>query len=432
MRFSPFRNFVIALLIPLSAAAMLLQSPFAEHPAISYSKETPTDPVSRLAQRLSRGEEQLEFDLKQGYLPSLLKKLNVPVSSQALVFSKTSLQIEQILPRRPRALYFNDDIYVGWIPNAPLIEFASVDPKLGTVFYTLDQESAPPRLERRTTDCVSCHDGSSTGGVPGLIMRSVYPDRDGNAILRANNFLTTDRSPWQERWGGWYVTGTHGDPVHMGNLMAAHHVIAIGRNAQAYVAQMDLNAGANLKDVRNKFDSAYYLSPHSDVVALLVLTHQTNVHNLITRMNYEARIAIFEQKISEEARDLSPAQIPIGLRNTAETLVSAMLFTGEPQLAGPVIGTSGFAEQFALSGPRDRKGRSLRDLDLNRRLFRYPLSYLIYSEAFDALPDPAKVLIYLRLREILSGNDTGQQFAHLSQEDRTAILQILDETKRGF
>ena len=137
------------------------------------------------------------------------------------------------------------------------MEFASVDPKLGTIFYTLDQEqSGTPRLQRRTTDCVLCHDGASTGGVPGLMVRSVYPDNEGNAILRAGTFFTTDHSPWRERWGGWYVTGTHGDEVHMGNLLAPNHVNSLGTSAETYVSQINLFLGSNIKDVRDNFESS--------------------------------------------------------------------------------------------------------------------------------------------------------------------------------
>jgi hypothetical protein len=433
MRISFFRNVAIALLAPLTAAAMLLQSPFTEHSAISYFERAPQDPVARLGQKLARGEEKLVFDKDWGYLPSLLEKLNISAASQGLVFSKTSLQVDKIWPRRPRAIYFNDDVYLGWIPNAPLIEVASIDPKLGTVFYTVEQvESATPRLERQTRDCLICHDSSSTGAVPGLIVRSVFPDNRGNAIPGAETFLTTDRSAWRERWGGWYVTGTYGDQVHMGNLMAPQRVESIGSNAKAYTARLDLNAGANLNDVTGKFDSAYYLSRHSDVVALLVLTHQANLHNLITRTNYEALMAISEQSILGEARGLSSRQMPPRLRNIAEMLVRAMLFVGEAKLAGPVAGTSGFAEKFTAAGPRDRNGRSLRDLDLRERLFRYPLSYLIYSEAFNALPALAKDFIYLRLQEILSGNDTTGSFETFSKSDGETILQILKDTKPDF
>src|SRR5437762_2861546 len=358
MRSSLIPKLFIALWFPLSSAAMLLQSPFADHPAVAYSAVTPEDPVGRLGQKLAEGEERLEFEPEHGYLVSVLRKLNIPVTSQSLVFSKTSLQAERISPRRPRALYFNDDVYVGWIPDAPLMEFASVDPKLGTIFYTLDQEqSGTPRLQRRTTDCVLCHDGASTGGVPGLMIRSVYPDNEGNAILRAGTFFTTDHSLWRERWGGWYVTGTHGDEVHMGNLLAPNHVNSLGTSAETYVSQLNLSAGSNIKDVRDKFESSRYLSPHSDIVALLVFTHQANLHNLITRASYEAHIAIYEKEIPANVKDIRVDQVPASLRNAIDALVRAMFFSDEQALAGPVQGTSDFAKQFTKSGPRDRKGR---------------------------------------------------------------------------
>ena len=431
MPFLPFRMLIVAVLIPLSGEAMLLQVATPESPPIRSAAERPMDPVAELAAKLANGEETLEFDAMRGYLPSLLQKLNVPVASQVLVFSKTSLQADRINPRRPRSLYFNDDVYIGWIPTAPLMEIASVDPDLGTVFYTLDQvESAAPQFERRTTECLGCHIGVSTGGVPGLMMRSVYADNQGNALLRGGAFFTTNRSPWPERWGGWYVTGSYGDKVHMGNLVAADHAIQIGRNVRDYVAQLDINTGANLEDIRDRFDYGSYLSPHSDVVALLVLAHQANVHNLITRVNDEARRAVESRPTSEAQNPAMP--VPSSLETIAEMLISAMLFTGEPPLAGPVRGTSGFAEQFAASGPRDSEGRSLRELDLDRRLFRYPLSYLIYSENFGQLPDLAKDLIYRRLREILTGRDNSGQFEHLSLSDRTEILEILYDTHAGW
>jgi hypothetical protein len=424
---------LLVLWVPLVLAAMPLQSFLAEHPAVAYSAGTPNDPAGRLAQRLANGAERLEFEPEHGYLISVLNKLNIPVASQSLVFSKTSLQAERISPRRPRALFFNDDVYVGWIPNAPLMEFASVDPKLGTIFYTLNQEQAgTPQLERRTTDCMQCHDGAATGGVPGLMLRSVYSDNEGNAILRAGAFLTTDQSPWRERWGGWYVTGTHGDQVHMGNLLAANHAIALGTSAQAYVSKLNLGAGSNIKDIHDKFDSSLYLSPYSDIVALLVFAHQANVHNLITRLSYESQIAIYEKQIPADTQDIRLDQVPPSLRNAIEALVRAMFFSGEQPYAGRVHGTSDFAKTFAQDGPRDRKGRSLRDLDLNRRLFRYPLSYLVYTEAFDALPESTRELVYQRFREILTDTDSNRIYAHLSQDDRQAIFEILQDTKPGF
>jgi len=101
-------------------------------------------------------------------------------------------------------------------------------------------------------------------------------------------------------------------------------------------------------------------------------------------------------------------------------------------LDGPVKGTSAFAEEFPKAGPRDAKGRSLRDLDLTDRLFKYPLSYLVYSEAFDALPAATKTYVYERLHAVLDGTDTAPEFAHLTPADRQALSEILSETKKGF
>jgi hypothetical protein len=264
------------------------------------------------------------------------------------------------------------------------------------------------------------------------MLRSVYADNEGNAILRAGTFLTTDQSPWRERWGGWYVTGTHGGQVHMGNQLAANHAIALGTSAKAYASQLNLGVGSNIKDIHDKFDSSHYLSPYSDIVALLVFAHQANVHNLITRLGYESQIAIYEKQISADAQDIRLDQVPPSLRNAIEVLVSAMFFSGEQPYAGRVQGTSDFAKKFAQGGPRDRKGRSLRDLDLSRRLFRYPLSYLVYTEAFDSLPDVTRKLVYDRFREILTRSDGNRMYAHLSNDDREAIIEILEDTKPGF
>src|SRR5262249_22242584 len=150
----------------------------AEHPAIAYSKSTPTDAVARLQRSIDAGETSLAFEEQRGYLPAALKALNVPVSSQGLVFSRTSLPVDRIAPWSPRAIYFNDDIYVGWVQGGPIMEIAAVDAKLGAVFYTVTQEAgARPLITRETRTCLQCHDSaSSTGGVPGLIMRSVIAD----------------------------------------------------------------------------------------------------------------------------------------------------------------------------------------------------------------------------------------------------------------
>src|SRR5690606_18936963 len=119
----------------------------------------------------------------------------------------------------------------------------------------------------------------------------------------------------------------------------------------------------------------------------------------------------------------------VRLRSACDALVKYLLFSDEAKLEEPLAGTSNFAEEFASHGPRDPQGRSLRDLDLHRRLFRYPCSYLIYSPSFAALPTEMKDLTYQRLWNVLTGADTSPAFAHLSEDDRLAIRQILVATK---
>ncbi len=116
----------------------------------------------------------------------------------------------------------------------------------------------------------------------------------------------------------------------------------------------------------------------------------------------------------------------------SEELVQYMLFADEALLTDEIRGTSGFAAEFVKQGPRDHQGRSLRDFDMKRRMFRYPCSYMIYSAAFDAMPPIAKDRVYRRLWEVLTGRDKSAKYAKLSDADRAAVLQILLETKKSL
>jgi hypothetical protein len=408
-------------------AAAAAADDFDEDP-IFYSSSRAADPVARLAERIERGEVQLDRDERHGYLPSLMRALDVPVSSQMLVFAKTSFQRQNIAPATPRAVYFSDEVYLGWVQGGEVVEIAAVDPRLGGVFYTLDQRPAErPRLVRRGAECLQCHSSSLTRGVPGHIVRSVYPDADGQPVLSAGTFLTDHRSPLRERWGGWYVSGTHGAQLHLGN--------GIVRDRDR-PEDFDLAAGANLTDLGRLFDVGPYLSPHSDIAALMVLEHQTLVENLITSAGFQARRALRDQEVIERMLE-TPSPEPSAstrrrLDHAIKPLLEALFLSGEARLEAPIRGTSAFAAEFEKRGPRDSKGRSLRQLDLERRLFKHPLSYLILSPAFDALPKPLLDRLYERLLEVLGGRDRSREFAHLSDEDRRAILEILIEVKPGL
>ncbi len=409
----------------------LQQLPYdREYEAIGYASSTPTDAVTRLQQKVHAGEVELQFDAESGYLASLLDQLEIPVSSQMLVFSKTSFQTGLISSRTPRAIYFNDKVYVAWVQDSPVLEISALDPDLGPVFYTLDQIPSPlPSFKRETFLCLRCHDSYSLtgGGVPRYIMGSGFASPSGQLVSHEGWHLTTDQTPLNRRWGGWYVTGTHGEQVHMGNLIPGDAVEA---------AQMDLVMGGNLTDLEALIDTTPYLGRTSDIVALMVIEHQVHIQNLITRVNYEIRTVLQREILRnrESGRELdfrSPATLE-RIESVAEPLVRAMLFVDEAPLAGPIVGPSGFAGEFVRPGPWDGQGRSLRQLDLTARLFRYPLSYLVYSEAFDALPDLAREYIYRRLSEVLGGQDESEAFAHLSVGDRLAIRKILEETRADF
>lgn len=408
----------------LCTSPALAQLDFESEP-INYNTAPLNDPVQNLRKQIERGEVKLKHDDKHGYLKAVLEHLDVPVSSQMLVFSKTSFQLRRITAQRPRAVYFNDDVYVGWVQGGDVVEISSADPQHGAIFYTMSQEkSERPPIIRDRGQCIVCHASSRTSGVPGHLVRSVYASLSGQPFFGSGTFTTDHRSPFKKRWGGWYVTGTHGKQRHMGN------VIVTDRDRPE---NLDMESGANVTDLSDRLNTQPYLSPHSDIVALMVLEHQTRMHNLITRANFETRSAQHYDQVMNKAlerpADHCSESAKRRIEAAAEKLVEYMLFTDELQLTGAIEGTSNFASEFSARGPQDSQGRSLRDFDLTRRMMKYPCSYLIYSEPFDSLPDEAKDQVYRRLFEVLSGHDESDRFAHLKTSDRHAILEILRETK---
>ncbi len=379
-----------------------------EEDTINYNQTAANDPVARLQKRLEKGELKLAYDERLGFLPAVLAALKVEPSSQMLVFSKTSLQRERISPQTPRSLFFNDSVYVGFIPGALLLEFSTADAKLGGVFYTLEQnEGTPPRFVRNN-QCLECHASSKTMGVPGHLVRSFATDTFGIADLNTGISLVNHRTPLAERWGGWYVTGTHGSQTHRGNL--------VGKEDFAKQEKKP-NFHGNMTSLGKMFDTTRYATPHSDIVALMVLEHQAHMQNFLTRLNYEAMLGLKQYGHLNYTKSIT------------ESFLKYLLFVEEAPLASPVQGTSGFAKDFEQSGPRDAHGRSLRQFDLRTRLFKYPCSYLIYSDVFDGLPAPMKEKIYLQLGEILAGRSTHPDFQKIPAETRLAIREILIATK---
>ena len=234
-----------------------------EYPFVDYGGAEPSGRVADLRTGLSEGSVELEFATGTGYLRSLLAALDIDPSSQVLVFSKTSLQVGGIEPSTPRAIYFNDDTYVAFVPDSVSLEIATMDPALGQTFFTLPQAPAP-RLERQTQRCLRCHDSYSLtgGGVPRFILGSGYTGTDGQLVSHEAWILTSTSTPFRSRWGGWYVTGQHGGMQHLGNI-----IVEDIEDLQ----DIDSLRVGNLERLDGLIDTSIYLSPYSDIVALLVI-----------------------------------------------------------------------------------------------------------------------------------------------------------------
>jgi len=384
------------------AAAAFLQAP-----AAGQTPRPGADAVARLIQRLANGETKLTFrddERKLGYLPSLLEQLGILPDSQVLVFSKTSFQQDLISPRTPRALYFNDDVTIGFVQNGVVLELTANDPVLGVQFYTLDApKTDKPVFLHRDAECAKCHNGVNRG-LPGLVVAATYTAADGTGFYLGTKslFTATDhRTPFEDRWGGWYVNGTHGRQFHNGNAVAPD---------TDHPFDLDRSASLNLTSLRGRIDTARYFESASDIVALMTLEHQTEATNLITGLNSRTQI---------------PSQMDVAI----DELLAYLLFIDEAPFAAPIKGVSTFTQTFPQRGPRDSQGRSLRDFDLQTRLFRYPLSYMVYSEAFNAIRAPVRERLYQRLYSILTGHDRNPRYARLSADSREAILGILRDTK---
>jgi hypothetical protein len=388
-----------------------------EDPAIKYATAPLNNLVVDVNRRLQDGALNLTFEGRSGFLRSALEALQIPVDSQLLVFSRASLQGKLINEQNPRALFFNDRLALGWVRDGEIIEVAAHDETAGIVFYTLDQRADAPRpLQfKRVFECLGCHMAGDTLGVPGLLMFSTSrPDKSQGFSLPRS----VDHSDaLARRFGGWFVTGSAGGASHLGNDVAA----------------LEGRPSRELKSVDGLFDPDGYRATSSDIVAHLVFTHQVGMTNVLTRASWQARAA---DPLLHPPFALTPEEeerIAVMMRGVASEVVDYLLFIDESRLTGPVRGESGFAQRFSTTGPRDRKGRSLHELDLSRRLMKYPCSYLIYSPAFDALPASAKNPIYQRLWDVLSGQEQDARYRQaLSRDDRQAIVEILRDTRKDL
>ncbi len=423
-------TFVVAvalrLPLPLAPQARAQGSPDYELPPIEYSASTPSNLITRLTPRLNASRPNVT---ESSFLRWLLEKTGVPIESQVLVFSKTSLQRDLITPRQPRALYFSDDLYIGWVPGG-LMEVTVTDPKLGLVFYKLNaQQPERPLHFDRDNDCLSCHGGSMTRNWPGLMIRSVFPDDRGDPITSAGSTLVTHETPLEQRWGGWYVTGKHGDARHLGNVTA---------RAGRHDAILDREAGANVSSLEKYFSTTPYLRPDSDIVALMVLEHQVLMHNRLSEGALRVRRWSHYQRQLQREMGEPITDHPVGtalrvLTHETQRIIETLLFCDEITLPECGIqGAGAFEKAFASNSRPDKVGRSLKDFDLRTRLFAHRCSYMIYSEAFESLPADLRMNVLKRLDTILTAPKPDERFAHLPITERTAIREILLATLPAY
>ncbi len=373
--------------------------PYGQSP-VDYTGPRTDDAAARLNRRLESGEASLARASDSGYLAALLTALDVPVESQLLVFSKTALNPNRVGPRSPRAIYFNDDVSVGFVPGAEALEIMAVDPNKGPMFYVLPQgEDGPPRL-RREERCLACHAGTTTIKVPGFLVRSFVTDDAGNP--EAGWSRVTHDLPLEKRCGGWFVTGTHGTMTHCGNVFGTDLIERF---------RLDPTIRGNATDLSPFVDLARYPSRHSDLVAHLVLHHQAHGTNLITRVNYESRL---------------------GRRSDAEEqLVRYLLFADEPPLTAPIEGTTRFATIYENGGRKDSAALLLRKLELKTRLFAHRLSPLVDAPQFAALPNDARTRIARRIEDVLTGKSPLNDSPAISEAECRELLPIVRSLSNG-
>lgn len=389
-----------------------------EHPAIAYQSRPPDDRVARLNRTLSYGSRTLAHDARRGYLPAVLEALGLSPESQLLIFSKSGLQRDHTGPETPRALYFDDAVTVGYVAGAPTLELAAHDPQQGVMFYTLAQAPTGRPTFVRQTGCLTCHVSAATLDVPGLIARSHHVARDGELIGRLGLDVVDHRTPHTARWGGWFVTAQGAPPPyqplgHRGNL--ATELLPSGATIVSDEVAVAWKAHAARTD--------QYPSAQSDIAGLLVFDHQVRATNLITRLQWESRVAAHSGRAVPQDTTV---------RRLAVELADYLLFADEAPMAVPVVPHPAFAAQRLARVPHDRRGRSLGALDLSTRLATYPCSPLVYSEAFDALRADVRQLVYARMKAVLDGQVSRTRFPTLTAADRRAVREILAETKADW
>ncbi|MDG2487893.1 MAG: hypothetical protein P8M65_09290 [Roseibacillus sp.] len=419
-----------ALVVPLLLCSTLtgfsqFYNDYELEPHGYFSKDA-KDPVTLLMKRVQRGEILIKEPNGKPLVERLLRELGLNKDTQVLVFSRTSLQRREVSYSNPRALYFNESVYLGWMPNGR-IEIASFDPELGPIFYfqrELDDTSSP--LLERSRSCLGCHAGDATNFLPGSLGRSVYPDKSGRSLRSIDDYRRSGHHiPLHDRYGGWFVSGNHGTMRHMGNAIATREQGEVTINREQF---------ANLEKLDRFFSTEAYPAPGSDIAALLVFDHQVTMHHRLVEAAYRARQSLFDSKLDPKETDLSKLSKGRSIDEFIEgrdKVVDYLLFRNETPIP-KVSCDPGFRRAFTANRIADSRKRSLKDLRLDGRIFENRCSYMIYSPTFDQFPPMLKGAIYARIHEILTSPKPVEGFDYLGKDEKRRILEILHETKEDL
>ncbi len=378
----------------------MIAPPFDKSPHDYWSRPL-TDRFTKLKTEIEAG--RLKLDASGGekaYLLQLLQALGIPATSQMLIFSTTSLQLRFITPANPRALFFNEDVYVGYIPGAR-IEVVSVDPSLGGIYYIFDipRGTEPPHIER-SSRCMNCHAAEDTDGVPGLVIKSVLPGVRGGSLDSFRKSAAGHGVPLAERFGGWYVTGAEKFPSFLGN--------AIGQFVDQDLRKIPMIPGEH-------FDYGRYPVGTSDVLPQLVHEHQIGFVNRAATATYRTRALL------DKGQGRLDAAAVQALDAEARNFTRYLLFADEvPLPSGGIVGDTAYKADF-LKARRAVQGASLKDFDLRTRLFRFRCSYMIESAAFRGLPPEFKQRVYRRMWQALDVTRPDPEYAYLPPPEKQAI-----------
>ncbi len=391
-------------------------------PPLRYSDTASSDPLAKMEAELAAGRVKITGNTPLERLRFVLHLLNVPEESQILVFSKTSKQNPLINPSNPRSLFFNENFYVGYVPGGNM-EAIAHDPLLGSVYYLIEpgSDNGPMKITRDTSDCLSCHGTARTESVPGVLVRSVFPDAEGKPLLSLGTFQSDLSSAIRERWGGYYVTGQSSLP-HLGNRTYE----------ETAVREFPANS-PEMRTLESKIDVSKYPRPTSDIVALMVLEHQCKVHNTLVAAAMNYRRIQWLQKSLDPSADPDAGAAGKHADDSARKIVDLLLFENEAELGeNGIEGDPAFQEAFGRRFPKTKDGRSLADFQLNDRLFKYRCSYMVYSKTFESLPARIKSAVIRRLHEVLENDPDEDSQPRMKASERRKIVEILKETLPGW